>query len=68
MDLLTVLMHEMGHVLGLDHDIKGVMQETLDPGTRLSPSRVDLHFAGLAGMDDLVLPAQARHKFGVVLP
>src|SRR5262249_19781573 len=33
MDLLTVVMHEMGHVLRLDHEVTGVMQETLDPGT-----------------------------------
>jgi subtilisin-like proprotein convertase family protein len=37
MDLLTALTHEMGHILGLDHDAGGVMQETLAPGTRLSP-------------------------------
>ena len=59
MDLLTVLMHEMGHVLDLDHEATGVMQETLDPGTRLSPSLIDLHFAGLAGMEDLAPPAEA---------
>jgi len=54
MDLLTVLMHEMGHVLGLDHD-DGVMQETLDAGTRLSPSRLDLLLAGLEEMADVAL-------------
>ena len=35
MDLLTVLMHELGHVLGHDHDEGGVMAETLAPGQRL---------------------------------
>ena len=59
MDLLTVVMHEMGHVLGLDHEATGVMQETLDPGTRLSPSRLDLYFAGLAGVVDLAQSAEA---------
>src|SRR5262245_7118798 len=34
MDLLTVLMHEMGHILGLDQDDHGVMQEALDAGER----------------------------------
>jgi hypothetical protein len=35
MDLLTVLMHELGHVAGLDH-ASGLplMQEQLDPGVR----------------------------------
>ena len=34
MDLLTVLTHEVGHLLGADHDAGGVMQETLDAGVR----------------------------------
>ena len=33
MDLLSVLMHEFGHLLGHDHD-EGVMAETLDAGQR----------------------------------
>lgn len=34
MDLLTVLEHEVGHLLGYDHAARGVMQETLDAGVR----------------------------------
>src|SRR5207249_8650877 len=34
MDLLTVLEHEIGHLLGHDHEAAGVMQETLTAGTR----------------------------------
>ncbi len=36
MDLLTVVMHELGHVLGRDHDTDGVMAETLAAGVRLT--------------------------------
>lgn len=34
MDLLTVVMHELGHVLGFDHSDSGLMQPTLAPGVR----------------------------------
>src|SRR5262249_45515061 len=40
MDLLTVLMHELGHVLGHDHDEGGVMGETLAAGARVTPGPV----------------------------
>lgn len=33
-DLLTAVMHEMGHVLGYDNSEGGVMDESLPPGTR----------------------------------
>ena len=38
MDLLTVLGHELGHVLGLEHAEEGVMAETLDASTRQVPN------------------------------
>jgi hypothetical protein len=34
MDLLTVLEHEVGHLLGRGHEADGVMQEALDAGIR----------------------------------
>jgi hypothetical protein len=41
-DLASVLIHELGHVLGLDHDeaAGSVMHETLGAGTRLFPANV----------------------------
>ena len=38
MDLLTVLEHELGHLLGFDHEQAGVMEDTLAAGTRQSSS------------------------------
>jgi Ca2+-binding RTX toxin-like protein len=38
MDLLTVVMHELGHVLGFDHtEQEGLMAETLEVGVRYLP-------------------------------
>jgi hypothetical protein len=43
MDLLTVVAHEMGHVLGLaDADTSDLMGSTLPPGVRRMPTRSEL--------------------------
>ena len=48
MDLLTVLEHELGHLLGFDHKETGVMAETLATGIRETPMAViDEFFAGM---------------------
>jgi len=39
-DLLTVIEHELGHLLGLGHEDDGVMDEMLSIGTRRKPSAV----------------------------
>jgi hypothetical protein len=46
-DLLTVVLHELGHVLGYEHGDGGYMDATLSPGTRWLPMEdaVDRAFA-----------------------
>jgi parallel beta-helix repeat protein len=42
LDLLTAVLHEMGHVLGLDHDQDDLMADILLPGQRRLPTLSDI--------------------------
>lgn len=44
-DALTAIMHEMGHVLGLDHSSHGIMEDSLTTGTRRLPDSASLEAA-----------------------
>ncbi len=54
MDLLSVLVHEFGHILGHAHDEEGVMHESLSAGTRTvaqpeaSLTEIDSLFTGVS--------------------
>lgn len=42
MDLMSVLLHEYGHVAGMEHGDSGLMAATLQPGVRVLPTTEEL--------------------------
>lgn len=61
MDLLSVLMHETGHLLGRSHSEHGVMAETLAAGMRSAPSIA----TDAAFLAELLRPTKRAHHLAM---
>ncbi len=68
MDLLTVLEHEIGHLLGRDHQVDGLMAETLTAGTRREPGRDDRLGDWAVTLSSIDVPANALAGFDPTRP
>jgi hypothetical protein len=73
MDLLTVVVHEMGHLLGLDdvpvaQEPGDVMGQALEPGVRKLPAREDVRKTGTSIITTLMGATNENVPVGGVLP